>query len=209
MSQIPTDLFHKITVKVPRGHQGYWNIIKVLGANEQSFILSDVYLLTNGHTKSVSDYVKRLVKAKYLKVVSRIKTHNIITIYHYKIMKMVINAPRLRRDGSECLPTKNQYMWQTMRALNVFDAHELADRATTEVERPIALGTANRYLQALCKAGYLAIYKAHKNTSLTRYRFLKAMDTGELAPRIMRSKVVWDANLCQMMCEPEYEEVAA
>lgn len=208
MAGIPSDLFHKLTVRVPRGQQGYWDIIRALGAEGQEFALHDVYMRTNVAKASVSDYIRRLVKGGYLKLSRSVKKKGVIKTKHFVVLKPVGVAPSLRRDGSESPPTLNGYMWRAMKMLPPFDANELV-RVCDVDGRIIAIKTARGYLMMLHKAGYLRLIAPHSYEKLAVYQFVKSMDTGHHAPRIMKSKIVWDQNLNQRMGEePEFVEAA-
>ncbi|NRA85807.1 MAG: hypothetical protein HRU28_00135 [Rhizobiales bacterium] len=219
MSQLPIDLFHQVKFKTKRGHQAYWDIIKVLGANEQSFTMNEVYRRTKHHSASVYDYVKRLTKAKYIKIIRREKMPTGKMQHHFIVLKAVMIAPRLRRDGSESLPTLNSQMWFAMRVEKKFNARDIEAVVPKEIEvivdgvrqfvkqDGVELSTVKRYLTALYKAGYLKIIEPHGNKQLTRYWLIN--DTGPLEPKIQRCKMVWDQNLNQVMGVPEVKEVAA
>lgn len=201
MSQLPINLFHEFTLKKPRGQQAYWDIIRVLGANENKFTLPDVLARIDDHSSSVRDYIKRLVKGKYLK-----KTHKGLayrTPDKYILLKPVIVAPSVRHDGSEVPPTLNSELWLAMRMSKIFDAQSLLEIVPNDG----ALTTVKSYVKALNKAGYLALVKKHTHLQTAQYRLMK--DTGPLAPQIQNCKMVWDANLCEVMGQPEFKEVAA
>ena len=203
MGRISTDLFYKMTVKIPRGQQAYWDIIRTVGVRGQSFTLPQVCEMVEDHSASVRDYVRRLVKAKYIKKTITAKQPD-----QFVILRAVINAPSIRRDGTECAPTINSLMWRTMQLRSIFDADFLV-AAAKEQKIELAVNTANKYLLALWHAGYLMVAKKHSVGKRACYQFKYGMKTGELAPQIMRKKIVWDRNLCQIMGDDEFQEVAA
>ena len=203
MARISTDLFYKMTVKIPRGQQAYWDIIRTVGVRGQEFTLPQVCEMVEDHSASVRSYVRRLVKAKYLKKTVMPKQPDC-----FVILRAVINAPSIRPDGTECPPTINSLMWRTMLMTGVFDADFLVSAAKDQSVK-LAIDTANKYLLALWHAGYLMVAKKHTVGNRACYQFKYGMKTGELAPQIMRKKIVWDRNLCQVMGDDEFQEVAA
>lgn len=209
MADLPNDLFKNITVRLPlRAQQSYWNIIRVLGAEGQEFVLNDVYMRTFAARPSIAEFVRRLTKAKYLKPVRSVKKHGSIKEKYYVVLKNVNAAPRLKRDGTEVQPKLTDFMWRAMKMLPPFDAHELV--RVCEIDgRKIALETAKYYLKCLNKAGYLRVHVEHTHNALAIYQFVKSKNTGHYPPLVLRTKVVWDQNIEKVMGEyPEFEEAA-
>jgi hypothetical protein len=96
--------------------------------------------------------------------------------------------------------TGNKLMWNTLRITREsFDADELACIASTE-EVTIAPSTANAYLQALHKAGYLMITKESSTLGgKTKYRLLAGKNTGPCPPQLQRAKQIFDPNINQVV----------
>lgn len=207
MSCRPIDVMAKLTVRVPRGHQGYWEIIRSLGTDGGRFTLDDVDQMTNAHRASVRDYLRRLTRAGI--VASDGDQNNGVRTY-----ALVANpgpeAPRLRRDGSPAkAPLGQENMWRTMKMAGAsgFTARDLAISAATE-EHPVKFETAKAYIKALHKAGYLVMVSGGNCREPGIYRLLPSMISGPLAPMIQRVKAVWDPNLCRHVGPAEVEEVS-
>ncbi len=212
MTRVSADLFHEIKLKMPQGNQAYWDVMLSLGGNGWNFTLNDVIIRTNVHSGGVKSYAARLVKAGYLKITKREapKGAGNRKKYHYTIAKRVVVAPRLLVDGSECQPQLTSYMWRTMRMLKgAFSSVELAELSSLEDKHIVTTTFAKKYILALHEAGYLKLVKVHRSKQNSTYVFIKSMDTGELAPQIMRTNIVWDRNVNKVMGAAEFSEVAA
>jgi hypothetical protein len=71
----------------------------------------------------------------------------------------------------------------------------------------INLGSAKEYLQRLAAAGYLAVAQKAAQHRLERYRLRPEMDTGPLAPKLLRTRVVYDPNKRQLVGSSVAEEI--
>ena len=203
MPRHPIDVMAKLTVKVPRGHQGYWEIVRDLGAGGAEFTLSDIDRQTNVHQQSVRDYLMRLVRAG---IVDRVSEADAAAHRYRLVANPGPEAPRLRRDGTTArAPLGQENMWRTMKMAGArgFTIHDLAISASTE-ERPITFNTATCYVSALHRAGYLVAWPKKKGEPTT-YRLLPSKISGPLAPMIQRIKAVWDPNLCRHVGPAEAE----
>lgn len=207
MSRRPTPEMHELKTSVPRGFDGFWLIIRALDA-DGPWTTAMVVERTNVLHQSVGDFVVRLVKGGYAACVGEEPNGKLHPIKRYRLRQTPSEAPRLRRDGSECLPTRQEQMWRAMRALAQFDYRELAFAASTDTVAvsPVA---ARDYIARLSHAGYLTTVRAAKPGTPAIWRLRPAMNTGPLAPLVMRTKFVWDANRQAVMgaAEPAREVV--
>ncbi|MBS7552063.1 hypothetical protein KHC23_00115 [Ancylobacter dichloromethanicus] len=184
----------EMAVHVPRGHAAYWAIIREFDA-QGPWCVSDVDGQSNAGRREVSAYVSRLVRAGLAHVVEH-RRKGPTPVPYYRLLDRRTEAPRLRRDGSECQPTANEQMWRAMRSLATFDAKEIAFAASTDVVTVNEVA-AKDYIKRLAGAGYLVVVqeaKAGRKGRPAIWRLKPAMNTGPLPPLIMRTKFVWDAN---------------
>lgn len=204
MARHPADIMATLTVRVPRGHQGFWQVIRDLHRRKKKWTLLDVDGACNVAKKTVHDYLQRLCKGGFVE-----RTGITGNTPVYRLVKDQPTAPRLRRDGSPCRDTGRgqDQMWRTMKMTPRFDARELAVHATTE-EVPVSLEAAKSYISRLKSAGYLQELlpgkpgrRGQRGTGgrLAVYRLLPAMNTGPLAPQIQATDFVWDPNTEKVM----------
>lgn len=184
--------------EMPSARQRIWSTIRArrVGIEQQALAAAA------GTTRSlVQDYVKGLLKAGYLRVSEEYRVRGpAVRRIHDLVRDCGWEAPRVGRDGHAVLQgAVNEAMWSTMRRLFLigdFDYRELAAHASTR-SRAISQNTAQTYVLRLAHAGYLVQVQAASGprARLARYRLRKTMDTGPRAPRILRSKAVFDVNL--------------
>ncbi|MCF8999264.1 hypothetical protein [Acinetobacter nectaris] len=120
--------------------------------------------------------------------------------------------PSFNKDGTIVKDvTGNKAMWNTLRITQMaINAHELASISSTG-NKKIALETANNYLIALHKAGYVKRVEEAKTTGgKAKYMLLPHMNTGAKPPQVQRVKQVFDPNLNETMYSerPELDEEA-
>ena len=113
-----------------------------------------------------------------------------------------IEAPRLRKDGSEVTQGRNrENMWRTMRIIGEFDYRDLAATASTE-EVPVSPGDAKDYVHHLYKANYLVVTVPAKRgfkAKPARYRLIPSKFTGPKPPQVQRVRQVFDPNLNEVV----------
>lgn len=135
----------------------------------------------NIHPDTSRTYVKSLKKGGYLN-----KEGNA-----YRLIKdNGVEAPRLRKDGSEVTQGRAQEnIWQTLRRTRrPIGARELAALASTEAI-PVNFIAVRDYLLNLNNAGYLNKYEGKT------FQLKPAMNTGPRPPMIQRISQVYDPNL--------------
>ncbi len=109
-----------------------------------------------------------------------------------KLIRVSGEAPRVSRTGAKVTQgAGNEAMWRAMKVLSVFDYKEIA-RAATLGPLVVKPNTVRSYIQALARAGFLALIKQSKPGTPGRYRLIK--NTGMHAPAITRKKGVFDRN---------------
>lgn len=204
--------FHNasLPVRVPRGYEGFWEIMVRLDKAQGCFTVADVDGESNVSIKCISKYLKALVAAGFVEPIST-RPHKIRGKYPtplYKLMKHPLKAPRVRADGSLVLDTTAaEQLWIAMRNLTTgFSLAELMFAATTEDVKPNRQ-TAGRFVRQLHQAGYLAVTNTTRRGGIkgrggaSAWRLKPGMNTGPLPPSLkhINGKSVWDPNLQKFM----------
>lgn len=144
---------------------------------------------------TIRDFLRRLVKGGYLRVVREEPTNGTGSPRRvYRLVKDQPDAPQLRRDGTPAVRVgrANEQMWRTMKMVDRFGYADLAMLSSTESCR-VTFETAKSYVVALHTAGYL------KRIDRGLYRLRPDMNTGPLAPMVQRTDWVFDPNLKKPM----------
>lgn len=195
-----------LSLRVPRGQDGYWSIIlDLVGAGGRTFVLADVDGRTNAGRAVVADYVGRLVKGGWLEIVSTERLPKVGIRHTYRLARSSREAPRLRRDGSEYPEPARDRMWRAMKMLDRWTPTELAAATETENLPPVPLITVKSYVWRLDAAGVVQKIDAGKPGTQATYRLLR--NIGAAAPRILRTHLVFDPNSNTVLGAPEAEEV--
>jgi len=187
MGRHSSDAWVKLTARVPKGHQGFWDIIRDL----RTFTVRDIDQRSNVAKATVQDFVGRLVKGGYIRHVATQATGAKV----YDLVADQPEAPALRRDGTPAQVTglANEQMWRTMAMLGDFTAADLAIAASTDTV-PVGRLTARDYCLALHRAGYLVTVDGGVPRRASTYRLLPSRRTGPRAPQIQKTKWVFDPN---------------
>lgn len=172
----------------PKGQEHIWRVIMQLDKSGP-FSLADIVGQTNASRHSVAEYVGRLRKGGFLKVVGTTPVNG-LKRHWFQVQTPRRGAPRLRRDGSEMPPTKRENMWRTLRMHQGLTARDVSVLAAT-AEVPIRLADAKDYIKMLHKAGYLRVVNRDGNSNV--YSLVK--NTGPRPPQVQRVKQVFDPNL--------------
>lgn len=184
MGQKPIDKRNPLETR-----EAIWAIIRRL----ITFTVRELYLETRCSMEQVRDYVAGLTAAGYLEKRE--------SAGYALVMDCGIEAPRVRRDGTEITQGKGrEQMWLVMKVLDDFSALDLAVHASTE-DVQVSEIDAKSYIHYLFKAGYLVTAYPGKpgnkagNGTLSRYRLLPQKYTGPRPPMVQRIKQVYDQNL--------------
>lgn len=178
---------------VLRGIDHYWSVIMERHRAGEAFTARDVDMAGNANKASARDYIRRLERAGLIERVD--ETSGGAGIFRPLVIQST--APRVRRDGSviESLPA-NQCMWNMMRGPNGrsgFTWRDLVAWSQTD-ETAIKPMTAKSYIKTLHAAGYLIAVKPGTARKPAIWRLLPNMTTGPEAPKILRTKMVYDPN---------------
>lgn len=186
----------QLTVRIPRGHAGFWSIIRELDTTGP-WSVPDVDRGSNVDKSSIADYVRRLVRGGYARQVDEVRSPS-GPIKRYRLTKRPGIAPSLRRDGTPVPLPAQQRMWTAIRSMRQFTAREVAFAASVE-QAAVPVDVAKRYFGYLDTAGYLATVNPGAPGRGAVYRLKPAMNTGPLAPSILRVKLVWDPNRAEII----------
>ncbi|WP_316171059.1 hypothetical protein [Bradyrhizobium sp. SZCCHNRI1058] len=204
-------MFHdpaKLDVRVPKGNEGFWQIMNHLQIRNGEFTVGDVDELTCSCVQNVSKYLAGLIKAG---IAEQIGTRSPLAKGQfasplYRLVKTPVLAPRVRDDGSLIPPTAQECTWNAIRTLKQFNVPELIFAATTDQVTPKEPAT-RRYVMLLERAGYLVRVGDYQPI---RYRLKPDMNTGPQPPscKLFNVRVVWDPNLKRFFGKaPEAKEI--
>ncbi|WP_279480307.1 hypothetical protein [Aureimonas sp. SK2] len=176
-----------------RGNEHYWQVIRQLD-EAGTWTVHEIDLQSRTKARgTITDYVKRLVKAGIAEPTGEMRQHRNMTTPTYRLLKRPVTAPSLKADGTPShLGRAQAQIWNVMRspmARHGITVVDLALFASTEVV-PIARSTAQRYADRLEAAGYLLVGKASPKT----YRLKPDMNTGPKPPAVIEARMIFDRN---------------
>ncbi len=196
-----------LSIRVPRGQDGYWAIITDLADGGRTFFtLADIDGRSNVGRSVVAEYVGRLVKAGYLEIVSTERLSRVGVRHTYRLARTSREAPRLRRDGSAYPETARDRMWRAMKMLDRWTWVDIAMATETETLLPVLSFTVKTYIQRLAAAGVVQMLDKGGPGRPATYRLLR--NIGAQAPRILRTHLVFDPNSNTLLGAPEAEDLA-
>lgn len=198
MGRRPAHIEAEKRARVPRGQQGFWDLIREL----RVFTVSQLDGRSNVSRDTIHDYVKRLVR---IDVVAVEKTDERGAKVYRLVKDLGPEAPKVRRDGT-IVPagSARENMWRTMKRLGVFTPRELAVAASTATH-PVDEADAKSYIRYLRLANYLQQVETGNPRRQARYRFVPAMNTGPVPPMIQRTHQVFDPNLGKVVWHGDLE----
>jgi len=193
----------KLTMKVPRGHDGFWSLIcefDICGPWDLKMIDDRC----NVDVTTIRDFVRRLVRGGFAeKVGTRPVSGNSTTEADlYRLVKRPFETPRLDRNGKVLPESRRETLWRAMKMLKDFDAAELS-RETSTPERVITHQHTYKYLLALSAVGIIAPIDPTRSARSARYRLVRNL--GAKAPSISKAEVVFDPNSRTIIGEPVLE----
>lgn len=190
MSRRPYQDYVALNMKVPRGQEGFWSVIRELDGNGP-WTIADVDARCNVSKDTVRDYVKRLERGGFAREDGVVSAYRGGLTKLYRLTRHQVDTPRLQRDGTELPETINSLLWRTMKMVKLFSAAELAQAAATEA-RPVRVSTATAYLKHLHAAGIVQTVRPRQGSRAAHYRL--ARNLGAKAPMILAAKAVYDPN---------------
>lgn len=185
-------------VAVLRGQDHYWRVILELHHSPGYWTIRDIDDRSNGDRASVRDFVRRLATGGYAEIIhERPAQGGSSAFVAYRLVKTSREAPRLTRDGRELPEARQESLWRAMKLLKRFTAAELFDAAVADdqaANRIAGVASADDYCKRLARAGVLVAESGgipRKGKAV--YRLLKG-GLGPIAPKILATKHVYDAN---------------
>ena len=187
-----------VNIRLPRGEWGYWEIIRDLDV-AGPWTVPAIEAETCDRKSCIARYVQRLVKAGIARLVAAETRQNRPLAKQYRLVSRPKDAPRIRADGSLIVSTGQECLWRGMRVLKTFNVRELAIASRTEGVK-VTEAMAQRYVELLARAGYLALAKERTGKfGLRTWRLKPAMNTGPLSPTILHAVAIYDRNLRKVM----------
>ena len=189
-----------------------WAAIRGFGAHGGIwFSVAEIMVLSGQRADTVCPYLEGLEKAGYIADAMELRTLPLLKrreLRRYRLVRDVgVEAPRVDRDGKPTLENvAQQQMWNAMRVMKGdFDRHDLLQCCPHQ----IAPRSAKAYLMFLARAGYLHTVSAGKGQGaggvLSRYRFIRARNTGPRPPLVTRDKNVMDGNTGEIVYQGRKE----
>ena len=207
MAKPSTLVVSQMPVPIVTGQDAIWQIVRQLD-KKGPWSITDIDAQTQAAViTTIKDYVHRLCAGGYIAIVGSrpIPKHNSpANLFRIRINSS--DTPRLRRDGSKAPPSQQAQMWRAMRSLRQFNYSELAYAASTD-EVSIGNVTAKSYVQRLADAGFLQVVAPAKNSGgLTVWRLKPSMNSGPLAPQVLRTRFIFDPNRKVVVGDPSLAE---
>lgn len=196
MKRQPVNVEAALAKGKPYGRRAVWAAIRELG----TFTRADLRLkLPQVKKHVIYEYLSALVRGGYVEagvMIRRPLSTGSERQYHLA-RDIGVDAPRLRKDGSELSPTGQQNTWMAMKVIGWFTPESLTGAASVNGV-VVAFSAAEEYVKHLYKAGYL-----QQSGDGKQYRLID--DTGGLAPMVQRTKVVFDPNVNRLRWHEELE----
>jgi hypothetical protein len=187
---------HALELQIPASHDGLWSLIRWMG-RAGPFALADLIAAVRGHIQpdDVRAFVRALERGGVLTPELAVPDKP-----RFRVDLRHVETPRLRPDGQPLQgPQRHALMWRSIKMLGLFTADNLAMAASLP-DLAVTPAQAARYADDLTAGGYLI------SQSLKLYRLRPDMNTGPAAPRVLRARFIWDANLCRVMGASSIDE---
>jgi hypothetical protein len=188
--------FHHATlpVRVPRGNDGFWQIICQLHEAQGTFTVADIDGESNVNIKMIQKYLRLLIAGGFVERAARSNNQRFVAPA-YRLVKHQKRAPRVRADGSLIAPAI-EHLWTAIRNLKTFGLKDLIFAATTPDVSP-SYALAKRYATYLTSAGYLSVLQPKVGSRPQLWRLKPGMNTGPKPPgrKAINAAAMWDPNL--------------
>ncbi|MGJ8523040.1 hypothetical protein R84981_001733 [Carnimonas sp. R-84981] len=174
--------------------QRIWEAIRTHHAKQQTFSIPSItQLLSDAPSDTlIYDYLRSLKAGAFIECVNPGRRRGAFAEY-ILIRDVGIEAPRVRRDGSEPPAPGREALWRTLKIIGNCTAQQLAEVASTR-SRAVAKTTAEEYLMMLSRAGYVAVISESSPGTPTVFRLSPGRWSGPLAPQIRRTRELYDPN---------------
>lgn len=203
---MPRNPVHLTPAGCPTSRDVLWAEARKL----KTFTIADLAKAARVKHGTAHEYVRGLVAAGYLELQGKAQAPDAsCSRFQRNLYRLVhdcgIEAPRVRRDGSELPASGRERMWRTMRVLGDFTVHDLVIHASAGGPA-VAHQEAETYCRWLARAGYL---RASGKGEAVRFRFIKTRYSGPRPPMIQRVHRLWDPNLGKVVYEARPKERTA
>jgi hypothetical protein len=199
MSRTPIVELVQASLRVPRGREAYWRLIREIDA-PGPWSLRDVVMKTNSNRRTVSAYIELLRRGGYVRVVDSQPTP-VGVAYRYRLTKRPGDAPRLADDGSELPEPGIEQMWRAMKMAKTFSVAQLAEACPGTAYQSV-----RNYVGCLYRAGVLSLVRKQTPVSPAQYGLIRNL--GHRAPKILAARVVFDPNAKIVLGKADAREVS-
>ena len=187
-----------LKLRVPRGFEDFWRLMVASQKLRGFFTTAGIVAETNVQRQSVEHYVARLVKAGIaVGEIHALDDKGFARENVYRLLKTPKAAPRVNDEGEIVASTAQERLWTAMRTLTTFGTRDLCFAA--RVDKPVKPKTAQRYINELVRAGYLAVQYPNGLRRPAVYRLKPSMNSGPLPPSILVTEQVWDRNRLEIV----------
>lgn len=187
-----------------------WAAIRIFGSapfpEAQEFSIAELMAMSEQRGDTVLPYVKGLEKAGYIEPAPRWlpdgRVRARFMLRRYRLVRDVgVDAPRVDAHGRPVTGgLAQQQIWTVVRKkkedFDWRDVHQGCDVRMT-------VDTLKAYLAALERGGYMRVTAEARPRWPSRYRFIRARDTGPRAPLVDRDGRVIDGNTGAAVHEPK------
>lgn len=181
-----------LKVRVPRGNDGFWEIMCKLHVSQGTFTVADIDDESCVNAQLIRKYVRLLLAGGFIERVGASNPDFKSAVY--RLVFQPKRAPRVRPNGSLIPGTATELLWTAIRSMKSFTLKELIFAATTPDVKP-SYALAKRYAHYLTVAGYLTVVVPSNKKQV--WRLKPKMDTGPLPPQLkaVRADALFDQNL--------------
>lgn len=180
-----------VTIRI-NGIDDYWALMLAATA---PWTAQEIAQACGATPSTICDFAKRLVKGGYARVDFRKGR-----IVRHSLVKRPLIKPRLDRAGQEYPETKQETIWRSMRMAKTFDPVSLMEFSKgcgTDMPK----STVRIYMRSLLEVGIIVRISPRSNT------YKLAQNLGARAPRVLKTRIVYDPNRNMVVGVPLAQEV--
>jgi hypothetical protein len=190
-------------IPILRGRDHTWSIIRDLTAVDRDTLFGPAVIHARSSGVELATIRRELVTLERAGFLARVQVDGRAL---WRVVQRPTRLPSLSADG-RIVETGQGAMWNAIRALGSFTHAEVALAASTE-ELPVSPVAAKSYVLKLGEAGYLKMERPATSKRQARWRLRPSMNSGPLPPKILRTKLVYDANRNEVYGLADAEEVS-
>lgn len=181
-----------LKVSLPRGPEHYWRMMTALTRSAGGFTITDIWQLTNSRKRqTIKHYIHVCRDEGHLEALGEDANGAV----SYRVVNLNQSAPVIRRPNYAGVRGRiQQQLWTAMRGLSQFTIRELAVEASTD-DIEVKIRAAKDFVKALTEAGFLTVIRPSRRLHQRGlFRLKPSMDTGPLAPAILKTRFIVDRN---------------